>query len=90
VLPRPRHHAAELAASVPAAACFEAPFFKEFAPGPGGAADVVPGWLTGLPAGPALGGVSPELADCLLIAVTERRSPKRSRPVQGAPPRWWQ
>ena len=73
------HHAAELAASVPGCSlAFEAPFFKEFALRvPGDAADVVARLADrGYLAGPALGAVSPGLADCLLVAVTERRSPE--------------
>ena len=73
------HHAAELASSVPGCSlAFEAPFFKEFALRvPGDAAEVVDRLADrGYLAGPALGVVSPGLADCLLVAVTERRSPE--------------
>jgi glycine dehydrogenase subunit 1 len=72
------HRAAELAASVQGCSlAFDAPFFKEFVLRvPGDAAQVQArladhGYLVG----PALGSVDPSLADCLLVAVTERRGP---------------
>jgi glycine dehydrogenase subunit 1 len=71
------HHAAELAASVPGCSlAFDAPFFKEFALRvPGSAENVIAGLADrGYLVGPSLAAVAPELADCLLIAVTERRS----------------
>jgi len=71
-------HAATLAASVPGCTlAFEAPFFKEFALRVPGDPARVQAELAerGYLVGPALGAVDPSLADCLLIAVTERRSP---------------
>src|SRR5438445_1337452 len=72
------HRAAELAASVSGGSlAFDAPFFKEFVLRvPGDAAQVQArladrGYLVG----PPLGSVDPTLRDCLLVAVTERRSP---------------
>jgi glycine dehydrogenase subunit 1 len=56
---------------------FDAPFFKEFVLRvPGDAAQVQErlaerGYLVG----PPLGSVDPSFKDCLLIAVTEKRSP---------------
>jgi glycine dehydrogenase subunit 1 len=72
------HYAAGLAASVPGCSlAFGGPFFKEFALRvPGDAGDVA-GRLAerGYLAGPSLAVVDPSLADCLLVAVTERRTP---------------
>ncbi len=72
------HRAAELTASVSGCSlAFDAPFFKEFVLRvPGDAAQVQErlaerGYLVG----PPLGSVDPSLKDCLLIAVTEKRSP---------------
>src|SRR5947209_3607630 len=72
------HRAAELAASVSGCSlAFDAPFFKEFVLRvPGDAAQVQArladrGYLVG----PPLGSVDPSLRDCLLVAVTERRTP---------------
>jgi glycine dehydrogenase subunit 1 len=72
-------HAAELLSSVPGCSlAFDAPVFKEFVlrvPGPVEAvttALAAKGYLVG----PALGAWYPELRDCLLVAVTERRSPE--------------
>ena len=73
------HHAAELAASVPGCSlAFGAPFFKEFALRVPGDATEIQGKLAdrGYLAGPALGMVDRSLADCLLVAVTERRTPE--------------
>ena len=72
-------HAADLLSSVPGCSlAFSAPFFKEFVlrvPGP--AAEVAAGLAErGYLVGPALGGAYPGLADCLLVAVTERRAPE--------------
>lgn len=71
------HHAAELLSSVPGCSlAFEAPFFKEFAlKVPRDPVQVVArlaelGYLIG----PPLGDLFPEMSDCLLVAVTERRS----------------
>jgi glycine dehydrogenase subunit 1 len=72
------HRAAELASSVSGCSlAFDAPFFKEFVLRvPGDAAEVQArladlGYLVG----PPLGSVGPSLSDCLLVAVTERRTP---------------
>lgn len=71
------HHAAGLLSSVPGCSlAFDQPFFKEFVLRvPGHAADVSSklaerGYLVG----PALGKHFPGLNDCLLVAVTERRT----------------
>jgi glycine dehydrogenase subunit 1 len=73
------HQTSELLSSGPGCSQpFDAPFYKEFVlrvPKP--ASEVVReladlGYLVG----PALGRWYPELADCLLVAVTERRSPE--------------
>jgi glycine dehydrogenase subunit 1 len=77
------HRAAELAASVPGCSlAFDpdlAPFFKEFVLRVPGDAATVQAKLAdyGYLVGPALGSVSPSLSDCLLVAVTERRSPEQ-------------
>ena len=74
------HQAADLLASVPGCGlAWEAPFFKEFALRVPGDADRVAAGLAerGYLAGPGLGVVSPDLADCLLVAVTERRTPEQ-------------
>lgn len=75
--------AAELAASVPRCSlAFDpagVPFFKEFVLRVPGPAEVVLAGLAerGYLAGPALGALSADLADCLLVAVTERRTPEQ-------------
>jgi glycine dehydrogenase subunit 1 len=72
------HRAAELASSVSGCSlAFETPFFKEFALRvPGDATEVQTALADlGYLVGPSLGSVDPSLADCLLVAVTERRSP---------------
>lgn len=73
------HHAAELLSSVPGCSlAFDRPFFKEFAlriPGDGvrvSSALAERGYLVG----PALETAFPRLSDCLLVAVTERRTPE--------------
>ena len=68
------HHAAQLLASVPGCKLrFDGPFFKEFVlEVPGSAERVVDAMADrGYLLGPALGG---DLGNCLLVAVTERRS----------------
>jgi glycine dehydrogenase subunit 1 len=74
------HRAADLAASVPGCSLAwpAAPFFKEFALRVPGDADAVIAGLAerGYLAGPSLKVVDPGLADCLLVATTERRSPE--------------
>lgn len=71
------HHAAALVSSV--AGCslrFDAPFFKEFVlrvPGDAGEVATALG-RRGHLVGPSLGPWYPWLADCLLVAVTERRT----------------
>ncbi|MGH2689482.1 MAG: aminomethyl-transferring glycine dehydrogenase subunit GcvPA, partial [Actinomycetota bacterium] len=72
-------HAADLLSSAPGCSlAFDAPVFKEFVlrlPRPAGevaAARASRGYLVG----PELGSWYPELADCLLVAVTERRTPE--------------
>lgn len=73
------HYAADLLSSVPGCSLpFEAPFFKEFVLRVPGAAEVVQSQLAeiGYLVGPPLGRWFPELADCLLIATTERRNPE--------------
>jgi glycine dehydrogenase subunit 1 len=73
------HQAAELLSSVPGCSlAFDAPFFKEFVlrlPKP---ADEVASDLAelGYLVGPSLGRWFPSLSDCLLVAVTERRTPE--------------
>lgn len=71
------HHAAELLSSVPGCSLgFDAPFFKEFVLRVSVDASVAVSALAdrGYLVGPALGDAYPELSDCLLIAVTERRT----------------
>lgn len=70
-------HAAELLSSVPGCSlAFEVPFFKEFVLRVPGDAAIVTDKLAdlGYLAGPSLGGYFPDLGDCLLVAVTERRT----------------
>jgi glycine dehydrogenase subunit 1 len=72
-------HAAELLSSVPGCSlAFDAPVFKEFVVRVPGRAETVAEALAarGYLVGPALGSWYPGLADCLLVAVTERRSPE--------------
>jgi glycine dehydrogenase subunit 1 len=72
-------HAAELLASVPGCSlAFDRPVFKEFVLRVAGRAEEVARALAakGYLVGPALGAWYPELDDCLLVAVTERRSPE--------------
>jgi glycine dehydrogenase subunit 1 len=72
-------HAAELLSSVPGCSlAFEAPIFKEFVLRVPGRAEEVAAALAarGYLVGPALGAWYPDLTDCLLVAVTERRSPE--------------
>jgi glycine dehydrogenase subunit 1 len=72
------HRAAELAASVSGCSlAFDAPFFKEFVLRVPGDATEVQARLAdhGYLVGPPLGSVDPSLSDCLLVAVTEKRSP---------------
>ena len=75
------HRAAELTASVSGCSlAFDprgAPFFKEFVLRVPGDASEVQARLAdlGYLAGPPLGSVDPSLSDCLLVAVTERRTP---------------
>ncbi|HEX9316489.1 MAG TPA: aminomethyl-transferring glycine dehydrogenase subunit GcvPA [Actinomycetota bacterium] len=72
------HRTAELAASVSGCSlAFDAPFFKEFVLRVPGDASQVQAALAdrGFLVGPALGSIDPSLRDCLLIAVTEKRSP---------------
>jgi glycine dehydrogenase subunit 1 len=72
-------YAVELLGSVPGCApAFDRPVFKEFVLRVPGRADDVAAALAarGYLAGPALGAWYPGLADCLLVAVTERRSPE--------------
>ncbi|HLH27609.1 MAG TPA: aminomethyl-transferring glycine dehydrogenase subunit GcvPA, partial [Acidimicrobiales bacterium] len=89
-------YAAELASSVPGCSLASpAPFFKEFALRlPGRASAVVAAMAErGYLIGPSLEVLDPALADCLLVAVTERRSPEEieglckalSEVVTGAP-----
>lgn len=73
------HHAAELLSSVPGCSlAFGAPFFKEFALRVPGDASRLAAALAarGHLVGPALGRHYPRMADCLLVAVTERRKPE--------------
>jgi glycine dehydrogenase subunit 1 len=73
------HQTAELLSSVPGCfQAFDAPFFKEFVLRVPKPADTVVKELAelGYLVGPALGHWYPDLADSLLVAVTERRSPE--------------
>ncbi|HVE75922.1 MAG TPA: aminomethyl-transferring glycine dehydrogenase subunit GcvPA [Actinomycetota bacterium] len=72
-------HAAQLLASVPGCSLkFDAPFFKEFVLQlPIKGADAVKALSAkGFLAGPSLESVSPDLTDCIVVAVTEKRSPE--------------
>lgn len=73
---RKAHHLAELLAEAGVERRFSGPFLSEFAVRVGGPADAVVEELCaqGYLVGPALGGDYPELRDCLLLAVTERRT----------------
>ncbi len=71
------HRAADLASSVSGCSlAFDAPFFKEFTLRVPGDAAPVQARLAdcGYLVGPTLGAVDPSLSDCLIVAVTERRS----------------
>lgn len=71
------HHAADLLSSVPGCSlAFDTPFFKEFVLRVPRNAKQVASQLAelGYLAGPPLGKLFPSLGDCLLVAVTERRS----------------
>lgn len=71
-------HAADLLSSVPGCSlAFESPFFKEFVLRvPGDASEIARRLAErGYMAGPPLGSARPDLKNCLLIAVTERRTP---------------
>lgn len=70
------HHTAELLSSVPGCSlAFDAPFFKEFVLRvPGRGSEIVSALAErGYLVGPSLELAYPELADCLLVATTERR-----------------
>jgi glycine dehydrogenase subunit 1 len=72
-------YAAELLGSVPGCSvAFDGPVFKEFVLRvPYSAEDVARSLAAkGYLVGPALGNWYPDLGDCLLVAVTERRSPE--------------
>jgi glycine dehydrogenase subunit 1 len=74
---RRAHYAAELLSSVSGCSLvFARPFFKEFALRVPKSADEVISALAdrGYLIGPSLGAVTPDLADSLLVAVTERRT----------------
>ncbi|MGH2769831.1 MAG: aminomethyl-transferring glycine dehydrogenase subunit GcvPA [Actinomycetota bacterium] len=70
------HHASGILSSVPGCSlAFAAPFFKEFVLRVPRCAEAVVAALAehGYLVGPALGSLFPRMADCLLVAVTERR-----------------
>ena len=73
---RKAHHLADLLAEAGIAPRFSGPFLSEFTVRVGGPADAVVEELCarGYLVGPALGRDYPELDDCLLLAVTERRT----------------
>ena len=80
-------YAASLAGSVPGCSlAFDAPFFKEFTLRvPASGAAVAAGLAErGYLAGPSLAVADPALADCLLVAVTERRTPEQIEGFCGA------
>lgn len=73
---RKAHHLADLLAEAGIEPRFSGPFLSEFTVRVGGPADAVVEELCarGYLVGPALGRDYPELDDCLLLAVTERRT----------------
>ena len=75
---RKAHYAAERLAAVPGLSlAFDGPFFKEFvvrAEGRDAAALLAEVGRLGYHGGVALGRWSPEMADCILVAVTEKRT----------------